>query len=189
MKVVKQSAEIMCCGGMPIDGKAMLKHIEMCGRVCYKSEDKIGDDSAEKFVRRIIKSGHESVLEHASITVRFVCDRGVSHEIVRHRIASYCVTGDTVIRSMNQKSWMVKELFDWQFNEQRKGRLKLIAARSMDDETRTYRLLRQMPDKQKWLYGSCGCGICRLCGRGTRDHAVGGRASRAGVSDVERVAE
>ncbi len=89
MKVVKQSAEIMGCGGMPIDGKAMLKHIELCGRVCYKSEDKITDESAEKFVRRIIKSGHESVLEHASITVRFVCDRGASHEIVRHRIASY----------------------------------------------------------------------------------------------------
>lgn len=89
MKVVKQSVEIMGCGGLPIDGKAMLKHIEMCGRVCYKSEDKINDDSAEKFVRRIIKSGHESVLEHASITVRFICDRGVSHEIVRHRIASY----------------------------------------------------------------------------------------------------
>lgn len=137
MKVVKQSVEIMGCGGLPIDGQAMLKHIEMCGRVCYKSEDKIADDSAEKFVRRIIKSGHESVLEHASITVRFVCDRGVSHEIVRHRIASYCVTGDTVIRSMNQKSWAVKELFDWQFDEQRKGRLKLITARSMDDETRT----------------------------------------------------
>lgn len=89
MKVVKQSVEIMGCGGLPIDGKAMLKHIELCGRVCYKSEDKITDESAERFVRRIIKSGHESVLEHASITVRFVCDRGVSHEIVRHRIASY----------------------------------------------------------------------------------------------------
>lgn len=89
MKVVKQSVEIMGCGGLPIDGKVMLKHIELCGRVCYKSEDKITDESAERFVRRIIKSGHESVLEHASITVRFVCDRGVSHEIVRHRIASY----------------------------------------------------------------------------------------------------
>ena len=71
MKFVKQSAEIMGCGGLPIDGKAMLKHIELCGRVCYKSEDKITDDSAERFVRKIIKSGHESVLEHASITVRF----------------------------------------------------------------------------------------------------------------------
>lgn len=89
MKIVKQSVEIMGCGGLPIDGAAMLKHIELCGRVCYKSEDKITDESAERFVRRIIKSGHESVLEHASITVRFICDRGVSHEIVRHRIASY----------------------------------------------------------------------------------------------------
>ena len=89
MKVVKQSVEIMGCGGLPIDGVAMLKHIELCGRVCYKSEDKITDESAERFVRRIIKSGHDSVLEHASITVRFVCDRGVSHEIVRHRLASY----------------------------------------------------------------------------------------------------
>lgn len=89
MKVVNQSVEIMGCGGQPVDGAAMLKHIELCGRVCYKSEDKITDESAESFVRRIIKSGHESVLEHASITVRFVCDRGVSHEIVRHRIASY----------------------------------------------------------------------------------------------------
>ena len=89
MKFVKQSVEIMGCGGLPIDGKAMLKHIELCGRVCYKSEDKITDDSAERFVRKIIKSGHESVLEHASITVRFICDRGVSHEIVRHRIASH----------------------------------------------------------------------------------------------------
>lgn len=89
MKIVKQSVEIMGCGGLSIDGKAMLKHIELCGRVCYKSEDKITDESAERFVRRIIKSGHESVLEHASITVRFICDRGVSHEIVRHRLASY----------------------------------------------------------------------------------------------------
>lgn len=67
----------------------MLKKIEKIGRVCYKSEDRITDDSAEKFIRGIIKSGHESVIEHESISVRFVCDRGVSHEIVRHRIASY----------------------------------------------------------------------------------------------------
>lgn len=68
---------------------AMLKKIERIGRVCYKSEDKITDGSAEKFIRGIIKRGHESVIEHESISVRFICDRGVSHEIVRHRIASY----------------------------------------------------------------------------------------------------
>ena len=72
------------------DGQEILKKIERCGRVCYKSEGKIEEGSAEKFVANIIKRGHEAVLEHASITVKFVVDRGISHEIVRHRIASYC---------------------------------------------------------------------------------------------------
>jgi thymidylate synthase (FAD) len=85
MKVIKPSYEILT----PIDGEQILKHIELCGRVCYKSEDKITDDSARKFVANIIKREHESVLEHFDISLRFICDRGVSHEIVRHRIASY----------------------------------------------------------------------------------------------------
>lgn len=63
--------------------------IERAGRVCYKSENKIKRDSAKTFIRNILKRGHESVIEHVSVTVRVICDRGVSHEIVRHRIASY----------------------------------------------------------------------------------------------------
>ena len=63
--------------------------IEKAGRVCYKSENKIKRDSAKTFIRNILKRGHESVIEHVSVTVRVICDRGVSHEIVRHRIASY----------------------------------------------------------------------------------------------------
>ena len=73
-----------------MDGLAILQHIERCGRVCYKSEDKITETSAQTFVGNIIKRGHEAVLEHDSITVKFVVDRGVSHEIVRHRLAAYC---------------------------------------------------------------------------------------------------
>lgn len=73
----------------PVDGLEVLKHIERAGRTCYKSEDKITDGSAEKFVKMILKSGHHSVLEHYNISVRVICDRGISHEIVRHRIASY----------------------------------------------------------------------------------------------------
>lgn len=72
-----------------IDPKKMMLTIEKAGRTCYKSEGKIGDGTAEKFIANIIKRGHESVLEHEKITVRFICDRGVTHEIVRHRIASY----------------------------------------------------------------------------------------------------
>lgn len=86
MKIINPYVEIMT----PLDGHNILKHIEMCGRVCYKSEDKISDTSAAAFVAGIIKRGHEAVLEHFNITVKFICDRGVSHEIVRHRLASYC---------------------------------------------------------------------------------------------------
>lgn len=72
-----------------INGTEMLKNIERYGRTCYKSEERITEDSAHTFVRMLIKRGHESVLEHEKVTVRIICDRGVSHELVRHRIASY----------------------------------------------------------------------------------------------------
>lgn len=86
MNIIEPSVEIV----FPIsNGKWLLRRLELCGRTCYKSEDRISDNSAAKFVKRLIDSGHESVLEHVSITVRFICDRGISHEIVRHRLASY----------------------------------------------------------------------------------------------------
>ena len=85
MKIIQPLIEILT----PIDGDYILKFLEQCGRTCYKSEDKITEDSAEKFVRALIKSGHESVIEHYSITVKVVCSRAISHQIVRHRIGSY----------------------------------------------------------------------------------------------------
>lgn len=86
MKIINADVQFIT----PIDGAAILKRLEECGRVCYKSEDRITEGSAEKFVAGIIKRGHEAVLEHCSFTVKFICDRGVSHEIVRHRLAAYC---------------------------------------------------------------------------------------------------
>lgn len=85
MKIIPPSFELLDCP----DGTTLLQKIELAGRVCYKSEAKITSDSAFGFVRRILESGHESVLEHEKLSVRIICDRGVSHEIVRHRIASY----------------------------------------------------------------------------------------------------
>jgi thymidylate synthase (FAD) len=63
--------------------------IERAGRTCYKSEGIIDPFTTARFIKNLIARGHESVLEHVSITVRFICDRGVSHELVRHRLASY----------------------------------------------------------------------------------------------------
>lgn len=71
------------------DGQKMLEKIEQVARTCYKSEGKIQEGSAEKLVAGLIKSGHEAMLEHASVTVKFVVDRGISHELVRHRLASF----------------------------------------------------------------------------------------------------
>lgn len=85
MKIIKASYEIMT----PIDREYILKTIEKAGRVCYKSEDRITEESAGKFVKMLISRSHEAMIEHASITVKFIVDRGVSHELVRHRIASF----------------------------------------------------------------------------------------------------
>lgn len=69
----------------------MIQHIEKIGRVCYKSENNITEDgeSAKKFVKMLIDRGHEAMIEHSSLSVKFIVDRGVSHELVRHRLASF----------------------------------------------------------------------------------------------------
>ena len=86
MKIIEPSVELVD----DFDAVAIMKKIERAGRVCYKSEGNIKDDSAEKFIRGIIKRGHESVIEHAAVSFKIICDRGVTHELVRHRIgASY----------------------------------------------------------------------------------------------------
>ena len=88
MILIKPSFKILeimgNCGGM-----TPLKWIEVAGRTCYKSEDKITKDSSEKFVKMITDRGHESVIEHSAMTVKFICDRGVSHELVRHRLCAF----------------------------------------------------------------------------------------------------
>lgn len=83
MNLIKPSHEILNYS------QNALELIELAGRTCYKSEDKITEDSAAKFVYMVTKRGHHSVIEHASVTVKIICGRGVTHEIVRHRLASY----------------------------------------------------------------------------------------------------
>ena len=85
MKIINAGYEIIT----PMNRDVILKRIEEIGRVCYKSEDLITSDSASNFVSMLVKRGHLAMIEHCSISVKFICDRGVSHEIVRHRIASY----------------------------------------------------------------------------------------------------
>ena len=85
MQIISAGYEIMD----PLNGADILEKIEKVARVCYKSEDKIKEGSAEKIVRALVKSNHLAMLEHFSFSVKFIVDRGVSHEIVRHRVASF----------------------------------------------------------------------------------------------------
>lgn len=85
MKIIPASYKIETA----INSASIMRAIESAGRTCYKSEWKITPESANEFVGMVLNRHHESVIEHQHITVRFICDRGVSHELVRHRLSSY----------------------------------------------------------------------------------------------------
>lgn len=120
MKIVSPKVEIIT----PIDGEAILKHIEICARNCYKSEDKITPDSARNMIKKLIALGHEAMIEHYNVTVRLTCDVGCYKDLTRHRHASFaieCLSGDMKIL----KSISIRELFEksdknfplWSVNE------------------------------------------------------------------------
>lgn len=90
MKIIKPSFE------MPFEDLTdpaytgmVMRKLETIGRTCYKSESNITEESGKRFVRNLIQHGHEAMLEHVSISVKFTVDRGISHELVRHRMASF----------------------------------------------------------------------------------------------------
>lgn len=133
VKVVKQSFEILD----EVNRSEMLKKIELAGRTCYKSENLITDETASKFVKSLVSRGHFSVLEHVNISVRLITNRGVTHELVRHRLASYsqeCITGDTEIKVFSgYKTLTIKELYDRTKNCYGRSANNRITLRSVDD--------------------------------------------------------
>lgn len=139
MKVIAPYYEVL---DMP-DGLNILKKIEIAGRTCYKSEDKITSHSSIEFAQRLLKLGHLSVIEHASATVRFVCDRGVTHEIVRHRLASYSQESTRYANYSDQRFGseitVIKPCF-WD----EKSREYVIWSESMKQAEKTYLKLIEM---------------------------------------------
>lgn len=88
----------------------ILTKLERIGRTCYRSEDKITPTSAPKFVRGIVKRDHLAIVEHASITVRFITDRAVSHELVRHRMASYAMESQRYVCYSGKSMQFIKPI-------------------------------------------------------------------------------
>lgn len=111
--------------------------LERIGRVCYKSENRITEDSATKFIKGIVARNHLSVIEHCIVTIRFITNRGVSHELVRHRIASFsqeCVTGDTIVRKSKGKNITIKQLYERKSNQYGRTHNKTIKLRSVNED-------------------------------------------------------
>ena len=138
MKKVKAGFEIIT----KETEKEMLQEMERVARTCYKSEDKITDDSCYNFIKGIIKRGHEAMIEFSNITVKFTCDRGVSHEIVRHRLASYaqestryCLAGDSKLKTLNpHNNLTIKELYDNKLKS-KNGSWKRIKIEQLNEKT------------------------------------------------------
>ena len=100
MKIIKPSVEIL----FPETGEGFLHAIERAGRVCYKSEEKMGPGTDVEFVKKMLHLGHHAMIEHApSISMKFICDRGVSHEIVRHRLFSFAQESTRYCNYSNEK--------------------------------------------------------------------------------------
>lgn len=126
-----------------INADEIIQHLEKVGRTCYKSEDKITNvELSKKFIGSLIDRGHEAIIEHASITVRVICDRGVTHEIVRHRLASYaqestryCIAGDTKLYFKNPHyDLTIAELYKNK-TESQNGSWKRIKIKQLNENT------------------------------------------------------
>jgi len=85
MKIVKQSFEILD----NLDRNTILRKLELAGRTCYKSEEKITEESASAFIKKLVELKHLAMIEHVSISIKIITNRGISHEIVRHRLCSF----------------------------------------------------------------------------------------------------
>lgn len=122
-----------------VDGRKILRNLERYGRLCYKSENRITQRSARKFVATLLKSGHESVIEHEKVTVRIICDRGVTHEIVRHRLASYSQESTRYCNYKSQGVKVIEPLF--YLGEENRTKYDEWVAAMLDAERHYLRLL------------------------------------------------
>jgi len=116
MQAIRPSVELLDS----IDGIAILKKIELAGRTCYRSQNRITEESCKVFVKNLIAKGHETVLEHEKITFKVICDRGVSHELVRHRLASYSQASTRYINYKNDDMMFIDPCF-WSEDDYKKA--------------------------------------------------------------------
>lgn len=125
-----------------------LEVIEQAGRTCYKSEDKITAGSARKFVAMILKSGHESVIEHVSAGVRFITNRGVTHELVRHRLAAYSQESTRYVNYKNREMEFITPVW-WEASSAEQQQAFLTACQNAEEQYNTLLALGWKPQQAR----------------------------------------
>lgn len=145
MKLIHAGYEILT----PIDGLTELKAIELAARVCYKSEAAITEDgeSAKKLIRRLIESGHEAMLEHSFLSVKFTVDRGVTHELIRHRPCSFAQESTRYCNYSGEKfghdvRFVIPYFFEERSREDKPEQLALWAEACLSAEKAYFDLLQ-----------------------------------------------
>ncbi len=150
MKFIEPSFEIL---SKDFKRENVLTAIECAARTCYKSEDKITNDSAERLVRSLVKRGHEAMLEHApTLSVRFICDRGVSHELVRHRLFSFAQESTRYVDYNNTGTQFI--IPEWIKGKDRETILnfKYKSINELNDNIES--IMNTFEDKKNWWFVS-----------------------------------
>ena len=150
MKFIEPSFEIL---SKDFKRENVLTAIECAARTCYKSEDKITNDSAERLVRSLVKRGHEAMLEHApTLSVQFICDRGVSHELVRHRLFSFAQESTRYVDYNNTGTQFI--IPEWIKGKDRETILnfKYKSINELNDNIES--IMNTFEDKKNWWFVS-----------------------------------
>jgi thymidylate synthase (FAD) len=185
MRVIKPAVQI-------VNGKSamdMYRSLEKAGRVCWQTGDRITDNSCEPFVRRLIEIGHHSVLEHESVSVLWVTDRGVLAEITRHRVGvAFSVSSTRYIRYLDDNAFEVIMPSGLANNAEGKGKWQLAMWRA---EEAYYELLKSGAEPQtarSVLPQSFACRIRLTANIREWRHILDLRASKAAHPDMREIA-
>ena len=144
MGEAKLKVELIAFTPHPDSTAATAAHICYAGVDVNALKEKVSPDHAKKLIKHLAAAGHLSPLEHVSFTFAVEgISRACSHQLVRHRIASYCLTGDTLIKGARQKSknykrFTIKSLFDRTLTSYGRSRLKLIRLNSLDEDKQEF---------------------------------------------------
>ena len=161
------------------------KLIELAGRTAYQSQDRITDDSAATFIAMLVRRGHTSVLEHASATFKISnVSRAFSHQLVRHRIASYTQKSQRYV-SEKEFEYVIPESIK---NNDSAYRTFLEAMRTLND---TYKYLQAMgiknEDARFVLPNACTTEIVITANFRVWRHIIGLRTGKAAQWEIRNV--